>query len=375
MTQEQINSPVPNRNENAVSEPKSASSSVNPIEALKSFTRSNRKSNKDVWYTCLFLVGLALVGVAGVTFWSIAEGSLRAFASGWLVLSGAALVGGILGLLFGIPKSISDPALAALSAREAAPSDRSGSTPATFRRTYAVNTNLEQISDWLTKIIVGVGLTQLPQLKQTFGVMASGVGASFAVGSVQPAAANVVAASIVIYGLIAGFLSGYLLTRIFLPGVLTRADALQEELNEERESNFAVGRLLGEIYSDLYLYDKQGFRDAIHKIEALLQSPSNTRNPTLWVYLAAANGQAYLWEETHGRADDPKRQQRLNEFRKAALTAVGKALELGDDWKPVLQLMWDKNHTAKSGGSGFAKAENDLEVFYDDPDFKALLGR
>jgi len=29
---------------------------------------------------------------------------------------------------------------------------------------YSGNTNLEQISDWLTKILVGVGLTQLREI-------------------------------------------------------------------------------------------------------------------------------------------------------------------------------------------------------------------
>jgi len=57
----------------------------------------------------------------------------------------AALTGAIAGFLFGIPHTI---AAADASARSA------GTPP-------LGNTNLEVVSDWLTKIIVGVGLIQL----------------------------------------------------------------------------------------------------------------------------------------------------------------------------------------------------------------------
>jgi hypothetical protein len=36
---------------------------------------------------------------------------------------------------------------------------------------YRPNTNLEQISDWLTKILVGVGLTQLAQVRSGAAVL------------------------------------------------------------------------------------------------------------------------------------------------------------------------------------------------------------
>ncbi|MDB5020626.1 MAG: hypothetical protein JWQ28_1753 [Pedobacter sp.] len=57
------------------------------------------------------------------------------------LLLGAAIfmLGLFVGFLFGIPKNVSKNA--------------SG--------TYTSNTNLEEISDWLTKILVGLGLTQI----------------------------------------------------------------------------------------------------------------------------------------------------------------------------------------------------------------------
>jgi membrane protein YqaA with SNARE-associated domain len=66
-----------------------------------------------------------------------------------LFLAGAATVtGSLVGFMFGVPRY-------RRADREAQAADQGTTAP---------NTNLEQISDWLTKIIVGVGLTQIPQI-------------------------------------------------------------------------------------------------------------------------------------------------------------------------------------------------------------------
>ena len=77
------------------------------------------------------------------------------------LMGGAALVGGVVGLLFGIPKSVSDPAVAPIPPKLDTVAGDSDAPDTRARSSYAVNTNLEQISDWLTKIMVGVGLTQV----------------------------------------------------------------------------------------------------------------------------------------------------------------------------------------------------------------------
>jgi hypothetical protein len=60
-----------------------------------------------------------------------------------LAIAGAAfLTGGVVGLLFGVPRTV-----------------RTSGQPTEER--YESNTNLEQVSDWLTKIIIGVGLVQI----------------------------------------------------------------------------------------------------------------------------------------------------------------------------------------------------------------------
>jgi hypothetical protein len=66
-----------------------------------------------------------------------------AFAVAVFIASSSFLLGGLVGFLFGIPRAVQ------------------GSTAPTGAAQYQANTNLEQVSDWLTKIIVGVGLVQI----------------------------------------------------------------------------------------------------------------------------------------------------------------------------------------------------------------------
>ena len=73
-----------------------------------------------------------------------------------VLLSGSCvMVGGLLGFLFGIPK-----ALQLRQEPETVKPTGQGENR-NNRQAYRANTNLEEVSDWLTKILVGVGLTQL----------------------------------------------------------------------------------------------------------------------------------------------------------------------------------------------------------------------
>jgi hypothetical protein len=177
------------------------------------------------------VAGIMLCGLAVIVLFSMSAGNLwtsLGIASLGLGVAGASsLTGGLLGFLFGIPR--------ALQIGETAPS-QSPSAGQTASNTngqnvsYRANTNLEQISDWLTKILVGVGLTQLivlPEKLQALGLfLAPGFGAV-----PHP---NVMAIVIVLYFSVSGFLFGYLWTRLFLAGALREADvaALGEKISE-----------------------------------------------------------------------------------------------------------------------------------------------
>jgi len=66
-----------------------------------------------------------------------------AFGTAAVIGGSAYFTGGIVGFLFGIPRTVH------------------GSARSERVTQYQGNTNLEQVSDWLTKIIVGVGLVQI----------------------------------------------------------------------------------------------------------------------------------------------------------------------------------------------------------------------
>ena len=182
------------------------------------------------------LLGVGIVGVYGFGITSSTLLASRVIASG-LILAGAALVvGGLIGFLFGIPRTLQDqtPAPAppappaANGPRESAVSDSNGQGQAPR---YAANTNLEQISDWLTKILVGVGLTQLNNAPERLAKAAEWFAPSL---STQPHGKPFALASI-IYFSTTGFLFAYLWTRLYLARALHLADMTREVKRELEE--------------------------------------------------------------------------------------------------------------------------------------------
>jgi hypothetical protein len=106
---------------------------------------------------------------------------------------------------------------------QAKKNDETGSTPApstaaasarplTARGpSTAVNTNLEQISDWLTKIIVGVSLVNSEKIGAAVMMASKEMAQSFG-----GEAMNSIALAMLTYFGVVGLLGGYLLTRLYL---------------------------------------------------------------------------------------------------------------------------------------------------------------
>lgn len=165
---------------------------------------------RDLRWTRSTIVILAIVGAVGLILLGIAApgGLLTVLGTGTLLAGASFAVGGLLGFLFGIPRGPS-------TGETAAPD---GSSPATRAGTpgFRHNTNLEQISDWLTKILVGVSLTQIRPIWD--GIKDSAAAVERSSGLSQPAALGAMA----LYA-IAGFLAGYLFTALFLGGAFVRA--------------------------------------------------------------------------------------------------------------------------------------------------------
>jgi hypothetical protein len=88
--------------------------------------------------------------------WQLAlQSSLNVVGIGVAVSAASATVAWLFGLLFGIPRSVARVGAAT------PPSSETKSSATDPSITSRVNTNLEDVSDWLTKTLIGVGLTQL----------------------------------------------------------------------------------------------------------------------------------------------------------------------------------------------------------------------
>lgn len=143
------------------------------------------------------------------------------WATGWFS------VAFVFGFLFGIPKVLQANQRTAEDdsavSNSAGPGTNSapGGARTDSRTPYPlkVNTNLEEISDWLTKILVGATLTQLTKVpgmvKSAAGYMSMGMGDS---GS------ETFAAAVLMYFSAVGFFAGYVLTRMFFSLAFARAD-------------------------------------------------------------------------------------------------------------------------------------------------------
>jgi|GEM_PF-3347313 len=152
-------------------------------------------------------------------------------ATGVLTMGAFVLVGGVVGFLFGIPRT-SGSELAPLDGpvgpnRSAAASGTASPARADVGYRLRPNTNLEQISDWLTKIIVGVGLVEMKRIPGALSDLtrwlALGLGATASKPEQVPAVQPFVFATVV-YALTFGFLTSYLLTRLQLQSAFADAD-------------------------------------------------------------------------------------------------------------------------------------------------------
>src|SRR5262245_24424303 len=182
--------------------------------------------------------GVLLFGIRAVVPAGAAELLFRTLGAGVILSCSSLLAGGLLGFLFGIPRS---PAPSKVDTNRPEPAANPTLVPAAAtpqRPSFEINTNLEQISDWLTKIIVGLGLVNLRTFPDYLKNLSAYFGTSF--GDV-PGREAITLALIVLFG-VCGFLLAYLLTRLFLTGAFVRALSPGEEIDKEiRNANEGRG--------------------------------------------------------------------------------------------------------------------------------------
>jgi hypothetical protein len=156
--------------------------------------------------------------------------------------------------------------------------------------------------------------------------------------------------SVSVFFAIISFLLGYLWTRLYLASEFSKA---------EREAREKPEYFEGLIHALLYQPMPDGFTKAIE--EGVKYNKVNSSNERVWEYLACAYAQQY---EYLSRAPKPDA-QKTKEARDNALDAIQRTLQINPNAKAFLASLWDP----KQADLG----EDDLVVFYNDPDFKRLL--
>lgn len=158
-----------------------------------------------------FTIGLLVFGILiAVFFGTSSSGKATIFM--WMF---ACLLGScVIGFLFGIPKILQRPMV---------PDANGSTTQPNYQQ--QVNSNLTEISDWLTKIIVGLGLVNLtnipPYIYSAAKILANGL--SDPKGTSEDLSLAFAYAIIIGYTCF-GFLFGYITTRTYLAGVFSEAD-------------------------------------------------------------------------------------------------------------------------------------------------------
>ena len=168
----------------------------------------------------MLVVGSFLVAfvVLGVSLGSNTGQDFAVFAASALIAAAAASVGAIVGFIFAIPR--------ALQSSDIQPDHK-------YTR-YLENTNLEQISDWLTKILVGISLVQISSLRPALAAL----GRNLAPMLGGRAASAGIGVAICVTAALSAFLLAYLWTRVAVSWTfaLTGRD-LGDALEEIKEDN------------------------------------------------------------------------------------------------------------------------------------------
>jgi hypothetical protein len=180
----------------------------------------SRPGWKTLFSTTMWLAAFALlVPFAGIAWiWLYAfhtAGSHWSYVGvGTLSAMAAMLTGVFVGFILGVPKLIS-----------------SGQTKVPDG-TPSPNTNLGDISDWVTKLLLGAGLVSLSHLGVPLGRLIDNVASGLyaATSPADAAGAKVLAGAILVSFTVLGVLEGYVVTSIWYPRKLERLAASAAEL-------------------------------------------------------------------------------------------------------------------------------------------------
>jgi hypothetical protein len=193
------------------------------LKSLRSPIATLRTTN-----TILSLLAFGVFVLACFAFRRDGPGS-PFFAWSLLAAMASMFAGGALGLLFGLPTARkSDPGTA----------ERNGG--------YEESTSLEQIADWLTKIIVGLTLTQFSSWSMAFDRLSVTLTHDLLCPASGGRCGSVPGAAIVLAYALGGFIVGYMWTRrFFMVEMVARDDSIRQMMRSQelREQAAKEGRV------------------------------------------------------------------------------------------------------------------------------------
>ena len=205
--------------------------------------------NLALWFFVLLAIIAAVYGASAASGHKLvlSEGQLWAIGLLLAVLGAGAASGGVLGFLFGIPRLLGRPALipGAKEGHAVRPLEGSGlkidTAPTPAGRLFHSNTNLEDISDFLTKIIVGLSLVEAQNIYSQFHALAREFQASGLNGA---SGGDVMFAALAVASFAGGFLFFYLETRTRITLLLVDAEIMQEPESRQVDAEAVLGRPL-----------------------------------------------------------------------------------------------------------------------------------
>jgi PASTA domain-containing protein len=150
----------------------------------------------------------------------------------FVLFAAAAAVGAGLGFLFGLPRARVSDLTADGSSEVPAP-------PAKASTYYLTNSNLIKVSDWLTTIVIGLGLVNLGRLVPAIRSLSHALEAPL--GNAPYSGA--IGVAVLVVGLLAGFILDYLWTSIRVRELLEESERQSEEhVPELRNRTLAEAR-------------------------------------------------------------------------------------------------------------------------------------
>jgi hypothetical protein len=293
------------------------------------FWRQNDTRADWQWWLGFFLALSAIFLVV----YSWLYGGVRVAAAALLIAAGAGAVGVMLGFLFGIPRSLQREEISQSSVEPS--------------QSIRINTNLEQISDWLTKIIVGVGLTQAHDIFQFVSSAADKIGGLVSATNQEASGGPPLVLVIMVLFSILGFLQGYLWARIYLQEDFT---------NIEQKARRTPEYFEGLMNSYLYMPPPRGFTEALKLRDQYKEGFGDSLTSRMWTYLVSALGQQYAWKIE----EEGKQSSDLSQEKEEFVRALKRALREDPEALELLRLQVSINR--------------DLRSFLNDRDVLDLLG-